>query len=302
MLAFSSPASPQQEDPRAGLQRTVELPTGFPTSMVLIPEGSFPRGAESEEFDERPVREIYLDAYLIDQFEVTVAQWGEYQRATGNQIQEWILQDTKSRQVHPITFVTWYDADSFCSWAGKRLPSEAEWERAARCDDGRKYPWGDGLDSYRTNYFQSNDPFERGFGTILATNPVGFFDGRLHEGYQTRSGASPFGVLDMVGNVWEWTNDWYHSSYYVDGPDLNPPGPEEGVVKSVRGGSYAVDASHIRPTYRARDDPILKGPDVGFRCAQSVANTSVELQSWGAIKQAHPLPVVNDQATTENNQ
>ena len=280
---FSLPVGAQYEID----ERIVRLPTGFATEMVLVPTGSFPRGMEGEAFDEQPVRHIHLDAYLIDKYEVTVAQWGEYQQATGTQIPEWVLQNTVARQNHPITLITWYDADAFCKWAGKRLPTEAEWERAARCDDGRKYPWGDGLDSYRANYFRSADPFERGLGAILSTNPVGFFDGTDRDGYQTRDGASPFGAYDMVGNVFEWTNDWYNPSYYVHGPDTNPQGPREGVVKAVRGGSYGVDASHVRPTYRARDAPDFKGPDVGFRCASSVqAGTAVQHRSWGTVKRA----------------
>ena len=283
LLPLALPLYAQQEQ----VERIVRLPTGFATEMVLVPEGSFPRGIEGEAFDEQPVRQIHLDAYLIDKYEVTVAQWGEYQQATGVQIPEWVLQNTTARQVHPITLVTWYDAQGFCQWAGKRLPTEAEWERAARCDDGRKYPWGDGLDSRRTNYFQSDDPFERGFGAILSTNPVGFFDGSNRDGYQTRDGSSPFGTYDMVGNVFEWTSDWYNPRYYALSSDTNPQGPEEGVVKAVRGGSYAVDASHVRPTYRARDAPNFKGPDVGFRCATSVATgTAVQTRSWGVIKRA----------------
>ena len=273
------------------LDRSVRLPTGFTTEMVLVPAGSFPRGAESEEFDEQPVRMIYTDPYLIDKYEVTVAQWAEYQNATGYQIGEWNLQNTKGRQNHPITFINWYEAAAFCEWAGKRLPTEAEWERAARCDDGRKYPWGDGLDSFRSNYFQSGDPFEAGLGTILNTTPVGYYDGSLRGEYQTRDNSSPFGAYDMVGNVWEWTKDWYHSSYYTNGPDRNPQGVELSNVKAVHGGSYATDASHIRPTYRARDDPNLKGPDIGFRCAMSVApNTAVQAWSWGLVKR-RPQPI-----------
>jgi sulfatase modifying factor 1 len=292
VLLYAPPLCAQYER----VEQIVRLPTGFATEMVLVPTGSFDRGMEGEAFDEQPVRRIHLDAYLIDKYEVTVAQWGEYQKDTGVQIPEWVLQNTTARQVHPITLVTWYDAQDFCQWAGKRLPTEAEWERAARCDDGRKYPWGDGLDSYRANYFQSNDPFERGLGAILSTNPVGFFDGTYREGtlatgrvysYQTRDGSSPFGAHDMVGNVFEWTNDWYNPSYYVHGPDTNPQGPREGVVKAVRGGSYGVDASHVRPTYRARDAPDFKGPDVGFRCASSVqAGTAVQHRSWGTVKRA----------------
>jgi len=266
------------------LQHQVPLPSGDLVDMVMIPAGSFPRGTENEEFDEQPVRMIYLDDYLIDKYEVTRDQWQKYQQDTGFMLAEWVLQSSASQADHPIVFVTWFDANSFCEWAGKRLPTEAEWERAARCDDGRKYPWGPGLDERRANFFGSNDPFDRGVGNILQTTPVGYFDGSIRDGYQTRSGVSPFGVHDLVGNVWEWTNDWYHSSYYADGPAENPQGPENGVVKSVRGGSYAVDASHVRPTYRARDDPLLKGPEVGFRCAADMNVTAVTPTSWANVK------------------
>ena len=288
------PASLCSQERHEELLQQVPLPTGYLTEMVRIPAGSFPRGAEGEEFDEQPVRMIFLDEYLIDKYEVTTGQWDQYQEDTGVMIPEWTLQSSPKRQVHPIAFVTWYDAAGFCEWAGKRLPSEAEWERAARCDDGRKYPWGDGLDDHRANFFQSEDPFEAGIGTILQTTPVGFFDGSNRDGYQTRSGASPFGVQDMVGNVWEWTNDWYHSAYFTDSPDRNPLGPEMGNVKSVRGGSYAVDASHVRPTYRARDDPKLRGPEVGFRCAASLSMTAVQSSSWADVKVPGSVDAVQD--------
>ncbi len=294
LFLFSLLCGPVQSQNEV-LLREFRLPTGYTTEMVLVPAGSFPRGSESEEFDEQPVRMIYTDAYLIDKYEVTVAQWNEFQMSTDYQIGEWVLQNTKKRQNHPITFINWYDAEAFCLWAGKRLPSEAEWERAARCDDGRKYPWGDGLDAHRSNYFQSGDPFEAGLGTILNTTPVGFYDGSIQDGYVTRDNSSPFGAYDMVGNVWEWTNDWYHSSYYVDGPDRNPKGPVISNVKAVHGGSYATDASHIRPTYRARDDPYLKGPDVGFRCACDVLpGTAVQGRSWGQVKRSPEPLVVED--------
>ena len=284
------------------LERSVPLPTGYPTDMVLIPAGTFPRGADSEEFAEQPVREIFLSDYLIDKYEVTVAQWGEYQRDTGAMIPEWNFQNAKSRQDHPIASVTWYEAVDFCNWAGKRLPTEAEWERAARCDDGRRYPWGDGLDSFRANYFGSNDPYESGLGVVLQTTPVGFYDGSVRDGYPTRDGSSIFGVHDMVGNVFEWTFDWFSGRYYGISPDSNPRGPIVGeprdparpglgvfgeadlIVKAVRSGSYATDGSHVRTTYRALDPPDLRAWDRGFRCAQSALATGIEAESWGSVK------------------
>ena len=118
------PASLCSQERHEELLQQVPLPTGYLTEMVRIPAGSFPRGAEGEEFDEQPVRMIFLDEYLIDKYEVTAGQWGQYQEDTGVMIPEWTLQSSPKRQVHPIAFVTWYDAAGFCEWAGKRLPSE----------------------------------------------------------------------------------------------------------------------------------------------------------------------------------
>ena len=270
------PASLCSQERHEELLQQVPLPTGYLTEMVRIPAGSFPRGAEGEEFDEQPVRMIFLDEYLIDKYEVTTGQWDQYQEDTGVMIPEWTLQSSPRRRVHPIVFVTWYDAAGFCEWAGKRLPSEAEWERAARCDDGRKYPWGDGLDDHRANFFQSEDPFEAGIGTILQTTPVGFFDGSNRDGYQTRSGASPFGVQDMVGNVWEWTSDWMNSVYHVpERPETrdNPTGPPTGTQKTQKGGSFLCHRSYCnryRVAARSSNTPDSSTGNLGFRCVRDV--------------------------------
>lgn len=301
LVLLASPiAASAQKHPE--LERSVPLPTGYQTEMILIPAGSFPRGSLSEEFAEQPVREIFLSDYLIDKYEVTVGQWGEFQRDTGISIPEWNFQNSANRQDHPITRVTWFEAVDFCRWAGKRLPTEAEWERAARCDDGRRYPWGDGLDSFRANYSGSGDPFEAGLGVVLQTTPVGFYDGSVRDGYPTRDGSSVFGVHDMVGNVFEWTFDWFSGRYYGISPDRDPRGPIVGelrdpadpdsgvfsetdlIVKAVRSGSYATDGSHVRTTYRAPDPPDLRAFDRGFRCAQSSLATGIDANSWGSIK------------------
>ncbi|MBI4233122.1 MAG: SUMF1/EgtB/PvdO family nonheme iron enzyme [Chloroflexi bacterium] len=229
-------------------QQTQQQPQGKSSStssgggggeMVLVPAGEFVMGSNDEVRDEKPAHRLYLDAFFIDQYEVTNAQWNAYARATGK--------STKSEpDDHPVVNATWGDARDYCQWAGKRLPTEAEWEKAARGTDRRTYPWGEGVDESKAHY---------GSG---GTKPVGSYP----------AGVSPYGAYDMAGNVWEWVADWYDGKYYAQSPSRNPAGPSNGSARSIRGGSWADDTSYLSASGRDYGNPTSTFVSLGFRCAQ----------------------------------
>jgi formylglycine-generating enzyme required for sulfatase activity len=198
--------------------------------MVEIPAGKFMMGCNSAVdtecySDESPYHEVNLSAFKIDKYEVTAGQYkacvdaGKCMAAdTGGSCNY----GSSGRDLHPINCVDWTQANAYCQWAGKRLPTEAEWEKAARGTDGRKYPWGNtGLDC--DHAVMSVSPCSNS-----STQPVG----------SKPLGASPYGAEDMIGNVWEWASDWYSSSYYSSSPANDPQGPASGTYRVVRGGSW----------------------------------------------------------------
>ncbi len=235
-----------------------------PVPMITISAGEFlmgsPEGVGRQ--DERPQRVVYLEAFGIDQVEVTNERYMAFVKATGhrtppNPYGTGPLISVTGIEHLPVVQTTWYDAKAYCTWAKKRLPTEAEWEKAARGTDGRIYPWGNEPPTTK----RAN--FDREWEDEKTLHPVGSMP----------DGDSPYGVKDMAGNVREWVSDWYDADYYKDAPKSNPPGPDKkGVVRSIRGGSWHSPASDITTTARGRGGFALQTHGTGFRCARSFDN------------------------------
>lgn len=258
--------------------------------MVYVPAGLFKMGNDDGYSDETPVHEVYLDAFWIDKYEVTNAQFQKFVEATGYKTDAekagwaWAYTGSGWQQVnganwraprgsgsgtadkasHPVVQVSWNDASAFCAWAGKRLPTEAEWEKAARGGlylDGdqskkqpnpeptRVYPWGN---TFNKDFLNS---WEGGKGD---TTKVGSFD----------KGKSPYNVMDMAGNVWEWVWDWYDANFYKNSPTRNPKNETPSQYRVLRGGSWYNNADVVRAAHRDFNVPGNRVDGVGFRCAQ----------------------------------
>lgn len=216
-----------------------------PETMVLIPAGSFLMGSEEGETDERPVHKVYLDAFYIDSAEVTCARYRRFLSETGY-LPHQLWNPEYDRPEDPVVGVSWYDASAFARWAGKRLPTEAEWEKAARGGtDGKKYPWGDAIDKTMANFAS--------FGIA----PVKSFE------------AYGYGLYDMAGNAGEWCQDWYGDTYYAMSPGENPRGPQRGERKVVRGGAWYNSEDGLRIANRYKNAPDVGNFNTGFRCVKS---------------------------------
>jgi len=225
--------------------------------MVLIPAGEFQMGDSLDGMSWAiPVHTVYLDAFYIDAYEVTNAQYKKFMDATNHQTpREWKNSDFNAPE-HPVVGVTWYDAVAYAEWVGKRLPTEAEWEKAA-CSGlvGRRYPWGNDLDHDDANYNGTGGKDQWAY-----TSPVGSFAPNDH------------GLYDMAGNGSEWCADWYDSNYYSNSPNSNPTGPSSGTCRVLRGGSwYNNSASYLRIAYRLYSDPTGTSDSFGFRGVQDAA-------------------------------
>lgn len=225
--------------------------------MILIPEGVFTRGSDSGGFDEKPQQEIYLDAFWVDQYEVSVEAYNVFRRAARYiepsvpffQGDQTILKTPN----FPVVGVSWLDAVNYCTWAGKRLLKEAEWEKAARGTHGLVYPWGNSVLPKRANISGTADGFK-----YMA--PVGSFP----------MGRSVYGVYDMSGNASEWVEDWYDQFYYQKSPMINPEGTTQSKNRVFRGGSWDARKVDIRSAKRFAATPGRKDSIVGFRCGKSV--------------------------------
>ena len=283
---------------RAGTSQGDYVHDGDGAAMVYVPAGYFLRGttrAEAEELSgpfgdffgvEMPQRSVYLSAFYIDKFEVTNRQYGLFLDAlqrgevrtlhpktpSGKDFRPTYWRDSRlNGPEHPVTAVDWYDAYAYCGWAGKELPTEAQWEKAARGPDGLAYPWGDTWEAGYSNNVEValGDPVvdERQWLHLLGnldidavavfTRPVGSFP----------AGASPYGAHDMGGNLYEWVRDRYIKDYYQNAPSHDPPGPAEpSPYRVLRGGCWSSHRAKIRAAYRNYDMAEDRHLEIGFRC------------------------------------
>ncbi len=260
---------------------TMRLTAKDDADLVFVDAGWFLMGSEEQDAwdNEKPEHSVYLDSYWIYKYEVTNQQFAAFVDATGYQTtaeqagESWVFTGTKWEEInaanwsaprgpgsniqsldnHPVVHMSWYDASAYCAWAGGRLPTEAEWEKAASSQENLKYPWGDAAPNCSLANYK---------GCIGGTKPVG----------QYPAGASPYGALDMVGNVWEWTADWYSNTYYNVSPDTNPQGPPDGTHRVLRGGSWASTTSELPVSGRFRNLPTYTDDNDGFRCVIDANN------------------------------
>jgi len=223
--------------------------------MAYVPSGDFLMGSDSGESKESPAHTVYLDGFWISKTEVTNDMYRLCVIDGTCNVNDWQTEfyNSDDFQDYPAASFSWKQADTYCKWTGGYLPTEAQWEKAARGTDGRTYPWGEGADIKYAQY-ASNDYYQPN-PTIVGSYP---------------EGASPYGLLDMAGNVAEYVADWYDSGYYEISPSENPLGPEDGLERVVRGGSFNSSAYNIRVTRRSsaflREE---QNNQVGFRCATS---------------------------------
>ncbi len=231
-----------------------------PVEMITIPAGSFIRGSAPGEgrLDEQPQRKIFVKSFSIDKYEVSNARYFAFLEETlhkppFNIYGKALLTSETGIQDLPVVQVTWHDAVDYCFWAGKRLPTEAEWEKAARNGDTRLYPWGNEPPTPERAQFEGD---WNGKNTLKKVESLA-------------KGQSAFGVFQLAGNVREWTQDWYDPEYYTKSPDKNPQGPETGILKVIRGGSWRSFDTDLRVTSRGKGGFALKTHGIGFRCARN---------------------------------
>ncbi len=256
----SPPPASDKQEPRKQTQ-PLEITGKDSAPMVLIPAGSFWMGSPDSEGDknEHPRHRVTLDAFYMDKFEVTVARYAEFMRATNrSKPQYWDQVDSSKHRNLPVVGVDWHDAKAYCEWGGKRLPTEAEWEKAARGTDGRTYPWGNEQPTARLANFGKEFTFDNIYDDRLA--PVDSYE----------AGKSPYGLHHMAGNVLEWTADWYDENYYSKSPPRNPKGPASGEDRVLRGGSWLSVPDTVRSAARYWNIPTTRNAYIGFRCAQDV--------------------------------
>jgi serine/threonine-protein kinase len=224
--------------------------------LLYVPAGEFTMGGNSSS-EEKPIHKVNLDAFWIDQTEVTNKMYIACVSSGACAPPTYTYSQSRSNYYgntqfdnYPVIYVTWDDANTYCEWIGRRLPTEAEWEKAARGVDERTYPWGNKAPSIIYLNFNS---------FVGDTTEVGNY-----------LGSSPYGADDMAGNVWEWVNDWYIKTYYQSSPSFNPLGPDSGEGRVLRGGSWNDVDDKVRSAYRSANAPNISNFNYGFRCARSL--------------------------------
>jgi serine/threonine-protein kinase len=235
--------------------------------LVLIPAGEIPMGRADGDNDEKPVRNIFLPSFYIDKYPVTNAQYEKFVQETGHpepvgygyaggrfveDFHPWQAPRFNHPRM-PVVCVSWYDAAAYARWAGRRLPTEAEWEKSAKGLFATKYPWGNTDPS--PNKARYGFELETGSPAIVGAHPAG---------------ATSYGCMDMAGNVWQWCSDWYSETTYQSGPLVTPTGPPTGEARVLRGGSWANGGALLRCSARFCYPPTKKTFYVGFRCVEDV--------------------------------
>jgi len=264
--------------------------------MVMVPGGPFLMGVDKEVnekvkkmskiaklkyavsreafHDEGPAHNVILDAFYLDQYEVSNREYSDFIKATDHPAPAYWDDHRRNKPQQPVSGVNWNDANAFCSWANKRLPTEAEWEKAARGPEGFKYPWGNELDNSKGNFGRKDE---------VTANIDAYPEGKSH-----------YGVYNMAGNVFEWVSDWYDPNFYkTSRQSINPTGPKDGAWLSstgtyvdriavgkkrvIRGGSWYAPAESISTTHRFWNDPMNNsyGVGLGFRCARTIEDDSM---------------------------
>jgi formylglycine-generating enzyme required for sulfatase activity len=278
-----------------------------PADMIRVPSGKFIMGASPKEQEmilqfgwspnwidrvkplvesSGPPHEVYLDSFYIFKHEVTNRQYKAFVDATGHTPPEIWSRASFNHPDQPVVCVSWNDANAFCTWAGMRLPTEAEWEKAARGSEGLAYPWGNAWDASKLRSANSiaNRPLET--FNVWSSWQRTMFSVHGSEASPARvgsypEGASPYGVMDMAGNVWEWVADWYDPHYYAESPERNPKGPPTGQRRVLRGGGWDVPKSVTYTWYRETFmPPHDKRTVTGFRCASSERIQSQKPQAF----------------------